>query len=92
MDNTANFDEFVEYYITFRSITFAQRALRELESVGISCLLSRTPQHIAAQGCGYCVRLKQGWRQARELLSSRQVSYSKVYGMRKDGGLQEIRL
>ena len=92
MDNTADFQEFVEYFITFRSVTMAQRAKSVLDDGIVPSTLMRTPQAMAAKGCGYGLRLKQGRLAAGELLKRNQVPYSKVYGKRKDGSYQEIRL
>lgn len=44
------------YYITFRSVTFAQRAEALLRGQ-IRCSLQRTPRWMEAQGCGYALRL-----------------------------------
>ena len=46
------------YYITFRSVTFAQRGEQLLQKEGIPVVLMRTPRWMEAQGCGYCLRLK----------------------------------
>ena len=45
------------YYITFRSVTFAQRGERVLQKAGLRCTLQRTPRWMEEQGCGYCLRL-----------------------------------
>ena len=41
------------YYITFRSVTPAQRAERILKHSGFSCNVRRTPRWMEVQGCGY---------------------------------------
>ena len=46
------------YYITFRSVTYAQRGERALQRGGIRCTLLRTPRWMEEQGCGYCLRLR----------------------------------
>ena len=46
------------YYITFRSVTFAQRGEEILRRGGISSVLQRTPRWMEEQGCGYCLRLR----------------------------------
>ena len=45
------------YYITFRSVTYAQRGERVLQAGKIRCTLQRTPRWMEEQGCGYCLRL-----------------------------------
>ena len=46
-----------EYLFTFRSVTAAQRALRTLTNSGIPASMSRIPAALAANGCGYCLRV-----------------------------------
>ncbi len=81
------------YYITFRSVTFAQRGERVLSAEGIRCTLLRTPRWMEAQGCGYCLRL---WTEdvgpALRLLRSKQVPLRKVYIQGTDGQLEERNL
>ena len=43
------------YYITFRSVTFAQRGEKVLKKEGIRCTLLRTPRWMEEQGCGYAL-------------------------------------
>ena len=45
-------------YITFRSVTYAQRGEQVLRSAGIGSNLQRTPKWMQEQGCGYCLRLR----------------------------------
>ena len=78
------------YYITFRSITFAQRGEQILKKAGIRCTLQRTPKWMEAMGCGYSLRL---WTaeiaQALQLLQKNQVPMRKVYIQGGDGQLEE---
>ena len=48
-----------QYFITFRSVTMAQRGEGTLKRKGIRCTLQRTPRWMEEQGCGYCLRLRQ---------------------------------
>lgn len=79
------------YYITFRSVTFAQRGERLLTRQGIRCTLQRTPRWMEEQGCGYCLRL---WTKdvapAAELLRSEKVPMKRVYVQVADGLLEEV--
>ena len=81
------------YYITFRSVTFAQRGERVLSGGNIRCMLMRTPKWMAEQGCGYCLRL---WTKdvtpAVTLLRSQQVVMRKIYAQRPDGQFEELTL
>lgn len=78
------------YYITFRSITHAQRGDRILQKEGIRCILLRTPKWMEERGCGYCLRI---WtneiRPALEALGGHQVPWRKVYIQGRDGQLEE---
>ena len=42
-----------EYFVTFRSITFAQRGQNVLRSAGVPVQLQRTPRWMEEKGCGY---------------------------------------
>ncbi len=45
----------MHYLLTFRSLTYAQRAARVLERAGITGTVSRVPKAAATKGCAYCV-------------------------------------
>lgn len=78
------------YYITFRSVTHAQRGEKLLNQRDIRCTLQRTPRWMEEQGCGYCLRV---WTQeigpAVELLREGRIPMRRVYLQRKDGLLEE---
>lgn len=79
------------YFITFRSVTFAQRGERLLQGGGIRCNLQRTPKWMEEQGCGYALRL---WTKdvtpAVALLRRNQVPLRKVYLQRGEGQMEEL--
>ena len=78
------------YYITFRSVTFAQQGERSLQKHGIRCTLLRTPKWMEEQGCGYCLRLwTEDVRPALQILRSAQVPMRKLYRQNRDGQLEE---
>ena len=67
-------------FITFRSITPAQRAQRLLRSSGIETILQRTPAYLRERGCSYCLRVDPGnGERALRQLESAGISYSKYY-------------
>lgn len=78
------------FYITFRSVTFAQRGEQVLQKAGIRCSLLRTPKWMEDRGCGYCLRL---WTAevtpALQALRMAQVPMRKVYIQGRDGQLEE---
>ena len=47
------------YLIVCRSLTYAQRTASSLEQKGIGAQILRLPKSIAAEGCGYAVRVSQ---------------------------------
>ena len=47
----------LSYLLICRSITYAQRTARALESAGIRASVVRLPKNISIDGCGYCVRI-----------------------------------
>lgn len=78
------------YYITFRSVTFAQRGERVLQQEGIRCTLLRTPKWMEQRGCGYSLRLwTSDVRPALQVLHREQVALRKVYIQGRDGQLEE---
>lgn len=78
------------FYITFRSVTYAQRGEQVLMKAGHRCILLRTPKWMEQQGCGYCLRLwTQDVRPALEALRTAQVPLRKVYLQARDGQLEE---
>ena len=78
-------------FITFRSVTFAQRGEGLLRRAGIPCALQRTPKWMEAQGCGYSLRMdRSDLGRSRELLHAAQVPYRKVYQRREDGTVEEM--
>lgn len=80
-------------YITFRSITYAQRGENLLRQAGIPCRLSRTPRWMEEQGCGYSLRLRcRDMEGAAELLRAGGVPFRKLYAVRPDGKMEEQRL
>ncbi len=79
-------------YITFRSVTPAQRGQRVLQRAGIVCTLQRTPRYMQEKGCGYCLRLRAGdTLRARELLMAGAVPFSKLY-TEENGLARELEL
>ena len=77
-------------FITFRSITPAQRGQRVLTGAGIACALQRTPKKLAQQGCGYCLRLRaKDVIAAVELLQGNGITYGKIYALTEGGSPEE---
>ena len=70
----------MEQYITFRSITTAQRASALLMRNGIRHKLMRTPKSMAGNGCGYSLKLDGYWASAAaELFLREGIGYQRIY-------------
>ncbi len=78
-------------YITFRSVTPAQKAEGILRRAGVDCTLQRTLRWMEEQGCGYSLRLHHGATQtATEILKEKGISYRKIYLQRENGLFEEL--
>lgn len=81
------------YYITFRSVTFAQRAEKMLIRHEIRCSLQRTPRWMEEQGCGYALRF---WAREPEpvvqLLRIQNIPMRRLYLQGIGGELEEMHL
>ena len=81
------------YFITFRSVTFAQRGERLLSRQGIRCSLRRTPKWMEAQGCGYSLRLSSAdIDRAVALLRKEEIPFRRVYIQQENGRPEEVAL
>ena len=83
----------VNVFITFPSVTPAQRGEALLRKHGIRCTLRRTPRWMEERGCGYCLQLRQNSAaEAVRLLRGAQVTFRKVYRQNGDGNVEELAL
>ena len=79
------------YYITFRSVTYAQQGEQILRRAGINCILMRTPRKMAMRGCGYSLRLRETvFPAAWERLQAARLPCGMIYKMDTDGTLEEV--
>ena len=79
------------YFITFRSVTLAQRGEGILRKAGIGCQLLRTPRWMEEQGCGYCLRLRrEEMDTVLVILRNNNVQFRKVYYQAADGNVVEL--
>lgn len=80
-------------YITFRSVTPAQRAESLLQRAGMGCVIQRTPRWMAEQGCGYSLRLRPAdIPPAVQLLRENNTQFIKVYRKKENGSFEEMTL
>ena len=79
------------YFITFRSVTIAQRGEGLLRKKGIPCQLLRTPRWMEEQGCGYCLRLRrEEIETVAQLLRDSNILFRKIYRQGSDGNVEAI--
>ncbi len=81
----------MSYFVTFRSVTYAQRGERALRKAGILCDLQRTPRWMEERGCGYSLGVKEVLG-AVEVLRKHQIPFRKVYRHNQDGTAEEVGL
>ena len=70
-----------KYYISFRSVTYAQKGQRALEQEGQNCFLQRAPKWMSGRGCGYAIEVADP-RKAAEILKRKHAPWEKVFGVR----------
>ncbi len=81
------------YFITFRSVTFAQRGEKLLAENGYRSVLRRTPRWMEEKGCGYCLQLTVGEIMPPViLLQDAGVPLRKVYVQKENGSMAEVAL
>ena len=79
------------YFITFRSVTYAQRGERILSRAGVRCGIQRTQRWMAEKGRGYSLRLRtERPEKAVVLLRQEELPIGKVYWQRENAGLEEL--
>lgn len=81
------------YYITFRSVTFAQRGEKLLAENHYRSLLRRTPRWMEEKGCGYCLQMTVGdILPPVLLLKNAGIPLRKVYVQEENGNMKEVAL
>lgn len=79
------------YFITFRSVTYAQQGERLLKGSGFRCALQRTPRWMEEQGCGYALKVRASEIEpATAMLAERHIPIRRVYLQQPDGQLEEM--
>ncbi len=80
-------------FITFRSITAAQRGERTLKEAHIKAALQRTPRWMQERGCGYSLRLAfPAAGAAAALLQQKGAQFVKIYAQNAEGQIRELTL
>ncbi len=79
----------MHYLLTFRSLTYAQRAARILERAGVTAAVSRVPKAASTRGCAYCVTVPARYREkAMALLAGADLKPERVLLRHPDGTLE----
>lgn len=80
------------FFITFRSITYAQRCERVFTAEGIKCHMRRSPRWMEERGCSYGVEAKlTELKQGLDILRREEIPFRKSYMLHPDGVVEEIR-
>ena len=81
----------MNYLLTYRSLTYAQRAARVLERAGVTGTVSRVPKAAATRGCAYCVIVPARHKdRAMGLLLSVGMGPERLLQRSQDGTLTEV--
>ena len=81
----------MHYLLTFRSLTYAQRAARVLERAGVTGTVSRVPKSAATRGCAYCIIVAARHKEkAMGVLSAAGLSPERVLLRHENGSLEEV--
>ena len=78
-------------YISFRSVTLAQRAEGILMGEGYRCNLQRAPKWMGQRGCSYALGVRRETvAGCVAALQREQAAFSKVYCQHTDGRREEL--
>lgn len=80
------------YFVTFRSVTLAQRGEQTLSRAGYRTSLRRAPRWMEERGCGYGVEVKLATlEEGLRLLRAQQLSWGRIWQMKPGGDMEEVR-
>ena len=81
----------MHYLLSFRSLTYAQRAARILERAGITGTVSRVPKAASTKGCAYCVIVAARHKErAMAVLTGAGIMPERVLLRHPDGTLEAL--
>ena len=79
------------FLITFRSITYAQKAELALSRAGMKCRLRRTPRWMEDRGCGYGVEVAApDPGEAMQILKAQQIPWQRRWLLKPGGEMEEM--
>ena len=81
----------INYLMICRSLTYAQKMAKVLERAGITAIVTRTPQEISEEGCGYCVKVSEK-RLSDALISLKDADMTpnRIYLLFANGHFSEV--
>ncbi len=83
----------VYYLLTCRSLTYAQRTAKVLERAGITAIVTKVPQLLSSDGCGYCVKISsKNISNALVACKNAELYPIKVFVLYADGNYGEVSL
>ena len=72
-------------------MTNAQQIARVLERVGITAVVTRAPQEIYVEGCGYCVKVSEKkYINSLTVLKAAGLAPKRVFAQHPDGNYAEV--
>ena len=81
----------LHYLIMCKSLTYAQRAARVLEHIGISVVITKVPQGLAGEGCTYSVKVSERrLADALEALKNAGFKSNRVFLQTAAGEIREV--
>ncbi len=81
----------LHYLLMCRSLTYAQRASRALERIGITAIVTKAPKSATGQGCSYCVKVSEkNLIRAIKTLSDAGLGPIKIFLVTSDGSVSEV--
>ena len=79
------------YYMTCRSLTYAQNMSRVLSAQGVTNSIVRTPSGMSPDGCGYSVKVREGlYNNCLWAFRSSGVYPKKMFLVGDDGTFREV--
>lgn len=83
----------VYYLLICRSLTYAQRTAKVLERAGITAIVTKVPQLLTSDGCGYCVKVSsKNVSNALVALKNAELYPIKIFVLYADGNYGEVSL
>ena len=82
----------MQYLIMCKSLTASQLCRKALESIGISATVTKAPQELRSNGCGYSLSVYRDIDRAITELRSRTLQIGKVYFRQSGGDYRELHI